>query len=140
MGQVHATCVAIEGGGVLIRGESGIGKSDLALRLIDHGGQLVADDRVELNTKDGHVIASVPTKLAGKLEVRGLGIIDVDCVGESRVDLVVDLTIADELERHPDICHAVIVGVEICCIALNPSEASAAAKVRIAMRRLQKGI
>ena len=72
--QVHGTCIAIDGAGVLLRGPSGCGKSDLALRLIDGGAVLVADDRVSLEARAGDLVASAPDALAGLLEVRGVGI------------------------------------------------------------------
>jgi HPr kinase/phosphorylase len=72
---VHGTCVALKGRGVLLLGDSGAGKSDLALRLIHDGARLVADDRVVLTMKQGKLIASAPTSIAGLIEVRGLGIV-----------------------------------------------------------------
>ena len=72
---IHASCVAIGGKGVLILGDSGAGKSDLALRLIDDGAKLVADDRTELYAARGTLCARAPKSIAGLIEVRGLGII-----------------------------------------------------------------
>lgn len=74
METVHATTIAIDGAGVLLRGPSASGKSDLALRLIDDGARLVADDRTVLALRDGIVEASAPPSIRGKIEVRGLGI------------------------------------------------------------------
>ncbi|MHA1114324.1 MAG: HPr kinase/phosphorylase, partial [Alphaproteobacteria bacterium] len=74
---VHATCVSLWGAGILLRGPSGSGKSDLALRLIDGGAVLVADDQVSLELRDGGLFASPPAATAGKLEVRGVGIVTV---------------------------------------------------------------
>lgn len=70
---VHASCVAIGGRGVLLVGPSGSGKSDLALRLIDGGAELVADDRVALRLADGRPVADAPPALAGLLEIREIG-------------------------------------------------------------------
>ncbi len=75
---VHATAVAIEGEAVLLRGPSGSGKSDLALRLIDGGAQLVADDQTLLRRAGGRVLASAPPAIAGLLEVRGVGVVRVE--------------------------------------------------------------
>jgi HPr Serine kinase C-terminal domain len=72
---VHGTVVAIDGGGVLLRGPSGRGKSDLALRLIDAGARLVADDQVLLQRSGMQVLARAPAVLAGLLEIRGVGIV-----------------------------------------------------------------
>ncbi|MDE0940637.1 MAG: HPr kinase/phosphatase C-terminal domain-containing protein, partial [Pirellulales bacterium] len=74
---VHATCVAIGEVGVLLRGPSGSGKSDLALRLIEGGAKLVADDQVVLSEVAGSLLASAPAALRGKIEVRGCGILDI---------------------------------------------------------------
>lgn len=140
MEQVHATCVVVDGGGVLIRGLSGAGKSDLALRLIDEGGRLVADDRVDLSRRDEFLMASVPPQIAGRLEVRGLGIIDVDWLPESRINLVIDLTPTDEVERYPDVRQVTLEGVTLRCVSLSPFDVSATAKVRMAVRRAQNEV
>src|SRR3546814_17418763 len=75
--RVHATCIAIDGRGILLRGPSGSGKSDLALRLIDGGALLVADDQVILTEADGELTASAPATTAGRMEVRGIGVVDM---------------------------------------------------------------
>ena len=70
---VHATAIAIDGKGVLLRGPSGSGKSDLALRLSEAGGVLIGDDRIALSVRDDFVVARVPETIAGKLENCGVG-------------------------------------------------------------------
>ena len=88
---VHASCVSINEIGILLRGPSGSGKSDLTLRLIGDGAMLVADDQVQLTDVSGSLMAKAPEMLAGKLEVRGCGILafpKLECV---TVRLVVDL-------------------------------------------------
>ncbi|MEC8584968.1 MAG: HPr kinase/phosphatase C-terminal domain-containing protein, partial [Pseudomonadota bacterium] len=75
MERVHGTCVAIDGAGVLLRGPSGGGKSDLALRLIDGGATLVGDDQLELSRVQDRVVARAPGPLQGQLEIRGIGIV-----------------------------------------------------------------
>jgi HPr kinase/phosphorylase len=91
--QIHGSCAAREGHGVLLLGPSGSGKSDLLLRLLHHGWALVADDRVEL--QDG--MASAPPSLAGLLEVRGLGIVQLPYVTAARVALAVELGLGARL-------------------------------------------
>ncbi|MEC8175423.1 MAG: HPr kinase/phosphatase C-terminal domain-containing protein, partial [Pseudomonadota bacterium] len=98
---VHATAIAIDGKGVLLRGPSGSGKSDLALRLLEAGGVLVGDDRVALSVRDDFVVARVPETIAGKLEIRGLGIVQLPYQAETRVTLVADLVERGEVERLP---------------------------------------
>ena len=130
----HATCIAIEGEAVLLRGPSGSGKSDLALRLIDAGATLVADDQVQLRRGDGRLIASPPAALAGLLEVRGIGILRLHHLAEAPVRLVADLVAGDDVERMPEVEAVEIAGVELPRIHLAPFEASAAAKLRLAAR------
>jgi len=134
--QIHATCIAIDGKGVLLRGPSGVGKSDLALRLIDGGGDLVADDRVDLDAAGGQLIASAPDNLKGFLEVRGLGIMRQEAYAETPVMLVVDLVAAGDVERMPEPEHTELQGIEIRLIRLDPLQISTPAKIRMALRQL----
>ncbi len=135
METIHASCVALGGHGVLIRGPSGAGKSDLALRLIDEGAHLVADDRVTLAPTDGVVVASAPSCLAGLLEVRGLGIFRIGHQASVPLRLVADLSSASEIERMPDAGSASteIVGLPLPRAFIAPFEASAVAKLRLAL-------
>jgi HPr kinase/phosphorylase len=132
--QVHGSCVAIDGRAVLLRGPSGRGKSDLALRLIDGGARLVADDRVDLRAVRGVLNASAPAPIAGRLEVRGIGILEVPCAPTAPLGLVVDLVERDEIERLPEPRAESFLGVDVPLIRLVAREASAAAKVRLAVR------
>ncbi len=131
---VHGTAVAIEGDAVLLRGPPGAGKSDLALRLIDTGARLVADDQVELRREAGAVLARAPAAIAGLIEARGVGILRVDPVAEAPLVLIVDLVPSGEVERLPDDRTEDMLGLAIPVIALSPFEASAAAKLRYARR------
>ncbi|MHB1204021.1 MAG: HPr kinase/phosphorylase [Rhodospirillaceae bacterium] len=139
---IHASVVAVGGLGVLIRGPSGAGKSDLALRLIDAGGVLVADDYCEaeaLNDAAGsRLVVRPPPAIAGKLEVRGFGIVDVPHLPSATISLIVDLVPEAEIERLPDPGMGgavdVIDGIRILRLRLDPTHASAAAKVRLALR------
>lgn len=132
--QVHATCVAIDDCGVILRGPSGSGKSDLALRLMDQGAQLVADDRVDLNVVDGTLRASAPEELKGLLEVRGVGILRVDVQEFAIPYLVVDLVESSDVERLPEKSTMELEGKLIRYIRLNAFEASTPAKIRLALR------
>ncbi len=135
-GLVHATCVVVEGVGLLLRGPSGAGKSDLALRLIDAGGILVADDQTALQVRDGRLVARPPDTLAGRLEVRGLAILDLAHSAEADIGLVVDLTPGQEPERLPAAAETEILGLRLPFLELDPFGASAAAKLRLAARSL----
>lgn len=130
---IHATCVAMKGRGILLRGPSGAGKSDLALRLIDAGARLVADDQVSLVERKGRVLASAPAALAGRLEVRGIGIVTLDAAAEAPVALLADLVTPDRIERLPEPATEVFLDVPVPRISLAPFEASAIAKLHLAL-------
>lgn len=129
---LHASCVAIHGRAVLIEGRSGTGKSDLALRLIDRGGVLVSDDYTVLTRRDGMLSAAPPTNIAGKMEVRGLGLIEVDHVRDVPVGLVV---VADnDPVRMPDAeASRAIAGIVLPELRLSLLEPSAPIKVERAL-------
>jgi len=130
---VHATAIAIGGRAVLLRGASGSGKSDLALRLIDAGARLVADDQCKLYRRGDGVIVRAPATIAGLLEVRGIGLFRFDALTEAPVALIVDLVPPDAVERLPARQTATILGVVLPLIAVTPFAASAAAKLRLAL-------
>lgn len=87
----QATCVAIAGRAVLIEGPPGVGKSSLALALIDRGAVLVGDDGVTLERGGARLLASPVRETAGLLEVRGLGLITMPVVAAVPVALVIEL-------------------------------------------------
>lgn len=132
---VHATSVAIGGVAILIRGEPGAGKSDLALRLMDSGADLISDDYTNLIRRGQTLMASPPPRIAGRIEVRGLGIEEVPYISGVKVGLLVDLKPGESPERMPEAMQEEIEGVKISCITVNPFEASSTAKVRLAARR-----
>ena len=138
--QVHGTCLDLGGAGVLLLGPSGAGKSDLALRLIDGGGadgpRLVADDRVDLALRDGRIWARGPEALKGLLEVRGVGIMPMKHTAEVPLALVCDLVAPPLVDRLPEERATDILGLNIPFIRLAPFEASAPAKIRLALRRM----
>lgn len=131
---VHATCVAVDGRGVLITGASGTGKSDLALRLIDQGATLVADDRVALSLSGNRLIATAPDPLRGRLEVRGMGIVTLDHLASIRLMLAIRLQPAAETERLPGAMQWGWQGRSLPLIAVDPALPSAVARVRLAVR------
>jgi serine kinase of HPr protein (carbohydrate metabolism regulator) len=133
---IHATAVAIGDRAVLLRGASGSGKSDLALRLIDAGARLVADDQSELWRNGDTLFARAPAAIAGLIEVRGIGIVRIAAPAEAPVVLVADLIAPEAVERLPERRTTAILGLALPLIAVAPFEASAAAKLRLALRVL----
>jgi serine kinase of HPr protein (carbohydrate metabolism regulator) len=129
---VHTSCVAVAGRAVLIGGESGRGKSDLALRLIDRGAQLVSDDYTIIRRTGGRLLASPPETIAGKMELRGVGIVEFPPARDVPVALFVDLDReADRLHEPGETCR--VAGLEIPVIALGALEPSAPIKVEAAL-------
>jgi HPr kinase/phosphorylase len=134
--RVYGTSVSVGGEGILLRGRSGAGKSDLALRLIDEGAKLVADDQTELHRAGATVELSAPATLVGLIEVRGLGIVRVPHVARAPLRLVVDLEPEDAVARMPEPRLCTFEGLEFPLLALYPFAASAAAKLRLALKSL----
>jgi adenylylsulfate kinase-like enzyme len=126
---LHATCVAINGRGVLILGPSGAGKSDLALRLIDRGATLVSDDGVEVRTEAGRVIARAPATIAGRMEIRDLGIVETPVLQDVAIALCLSLSAARDRMPPDPLPTLAVAGMEVPMLALDPFEASAPIKV-----------
>ena len=132
---LHASTVASAGRAVLISGPSGSGKSDLALRLLDRGFTLVSDDRTIIRKEGERLIASAPETIKGKLEVRGVGIVDVETVADVPIALVVELTC--DIQRMPDDSRErLILGAGIPLVNVDAMTASAPSKVAMALDRL----
>lgn len=148
---VHASCVSIDGAGILLIGPPGAGKSDLVLRLLDQPGagtsghvrsaQLVADDQVAIRRDGDDLVGSAPAPLAGKLEVRGLGIVAVPAVPEARLALAVQLVAASQIERMPEHGenHHDLLGRRLPLILIDPEKPSAPARIRAALDQSEAG-
>jgi serine kinase of HPr protein (carbohydrate metabolism regulator) len=128
---VHASCVAIGGRGVLLAGRSGAGKSDLALRLIDRGAALVSDDYTELRGVGDQLLAQAPPAIAGRIEVRGVGIIDMPAASPVPICLYADLDRAPE--RLPEAATIRLAGLDIPLVPLAALEPSAPLKLEYAL-------
>jgi serine kinase of HPr protein (carbohydrate metabolism regulator) len=132
---LHASCVALDGRAVLITGISGSGKSDLSLRLLDRGFTLVSDDQTIVKKVGAKLIASAPATIAGKLEIRGVGIVEMETVKDVPVALIVELT--SDIQRLPDDSpERPVLGVKVPLISVDAMTASAASKVALALDRL----
>ena len=133
--RLHATCVAIDAAGVLLLGPSGSGKSDLALRLIDGGAKLVADDQVALEVRDGRLMASAPSRLPPLLELRGVGLVPMERAALVPLAAAFELRPHAGLERLPDPKVWGHGGVAVPLYWVDPAMPSAAARVRLLARR-----
>lgn len=140
---IHASCVALGTQGVLLIGPSGAGKSDLALRLIEGGAKLVADDRTLLFTRSGALHAKAPASIKGLLEIRGVGIVKLPVRASIRIALVVRLgregvrLPAPQLYRLP-------AGLQLASpppqISADARFASTPAKIRLALAAFSRDL
>ena len=134
-GTIHASTVAADGRAVLITGPSGSGKSDLALRLLDRGFTLVSDDQTIVRRDGNRLVASAPPNIAGKLEIRGIGIVEMEHLSDVPVALIVELT--SVIERLPDDSREQpMLGVLLPVVSVDAMTASAASKVALALDRM----
>ena len=133
---LHATCVALNDAGILIRGPAGSGKSDLALCLIDEGAVLIADDYCTVISEDGQLVAHTPEAIAGQIEIRGYGIVRVPYKSSIRLKLLVDLVKQAEIERHPETAYCQLYDLPLRHIELDPTRPSTTAKVRLALKQI----
>lgn len=133
---VRGSCVAIGEAGVLLRGDSGCGKSDLALRLIDGGAMLVSDDYVAVRAEGERIVAAPPEPIRGLIELRGVGLLRVPYCENVALALVLDLLPSFRVSRHPERKTTQISGVSLPLFAIAPLEASAPAKVRMLLNAL----
>jgi len=138
---VHASCVALAGKGVLLLGDSGSGKSDLALRLIHEGGQLVADDRTVLSLAKGGIAAAAPTTIKGLIEMRGVGIIRLPARAAM---LALAVQLGREGPRLPPreswTPRGLAGAPALPLIRLDGHHASDPAKISLALRAFAKGL
>jgi serine kinase of HPr protein (carbohydrate metabolism regulator) len=132
---IHASCVAIGDRAVLISGASGSGKSDLALRLIDRGAMLVSDDYTALTLKNSQLTASAPASIKGKIEVRGIGVIDCAARDDVAVVMIIDLDAVPQRMPAAGLT-TMILGIALPCFALLGHEPSAPIKVERALALL----
>ena len=132
---LHASTVALDGRAVLISGPSGSGKSDLALQLLDRGFILVSDDQTIVRRDNGRLLAAAPPNIRGKLEIRGIGIVDMETADDLPIALFVELT--SEIQRLPDDSRErLVLDLAIPLISVDAMTASAPAKVALALDRL----
>lgn len=139
--RVHGNAVKINDKGILLTGPSGSGKSDLSLRLIDGGGCLISDDYTEIKAQGGQAILSPPAEIAGRLEIRGIGLMKLSYCRDIPLHLVFELTDRRDIERMPEDRSITFDGVTVPVRKLDPFTASAEAIVRFlaAMDKIRTG-
>jgi HPr kinase/phosphorylase len=130
---LHATCVELNATGIVLLGPSGSGKSDLALRLIDRGARLVADDQLTVERQGDRLLGRPAEALAGLLEVRGYGIVKLPWRAPCPLGLAVGLDSVGPLPRLPEPESYDLLGVRLPYLRLDPRAASACAKIRLAL-------
>ena len=120
---------------MLIEGRSGRGKSDLALRLIDRGARLVSDDYTVLIRERDRLLAQPPATIAGRIEVRGIGIVEMPHA--ERVPVALAICLVEQVERMPEEKKVrTIAGITIPMIELDAHEPSAPIKASLALARV----
>lgn len=126
----HGTSLVFNKRGILLRGKSGSGKSDLALRLIHEGATLIADDQTDIVANGSELIAACPAPLEGKLEVRGIGIIDVPFIKQHPLHIIIDLVSWKNIERFPEKKVEQLEDVDCFFYELDPFELSIFPKIK----------
>ncbi|NJM50393.1 MAG: aldolase [Sphingomonadales bacterium] len=131
----HASAVAMGGSGVIITGPSGSGKSDLVLRLIDRGAKLISDDYIHLKADPAGPIITAPANIAGKLEIRGLGIVNMPFQDGVTARLLVRM--ASDAERFPGPLPLIeFAGFALPTLAIDPFHQSSPIKIEWAIKTL----
>lgn len=134
--RVHSSAIVLEDNGILIIGDSGSGKSDLALRLIDSGATLISDDVTICEKKKNLIYLSAPSETKGLLEVREVGIITVPFVEGIILRMIVKLEDGG-LERIPKKNNYKIFGQKIPMLTINGKNSSSVVKVKVKLNEIQ---
>ena len=137
--RIHSTSVVIDDNGVLILGDSGSGKSDLALRLIDNGATLISDDISICRKSSDNIYLYCPPEIKGLLEVREIGIITVPFVERIKLRLVVNLK-SNNNERFPKDSFFRILGIKVPIINIEGKNSSAVAKIKVKLNEIRETI
>lgn len=128
------TCVAIKGRGLLIEGAPGVGKSSLALALIDRGAMLVGDDGVTMTAEDGRLVAGPAPATAGLLEVRNVGLVPMPFLDRTEIALVIALD--REAPRFIDCAEQRdVLGLTLPMVRLWPDSPVLALRAELALER-----
>ena len=132
--RVHSTSVVIEDAGVMITGKSGLGKSDLALRLIDSGATLISDDITICEKIGKSIFLFPPNDTKGLLEVREIGIMTVPYIENIKLSLFVEL-VETEIERLPQKSFKKLLNIKINKIKIQGKNSSSVAKIKLKINK-----
>ncbi len=135
---VHATTVSLDGKGVLIRGASGSGKTSLALSLMEKGAQLVADDYTHLEASGGRVMATAPSNIKGKIEVRGFGLITTAYVDHAAIALIIDIVPHADVPRMPDEASDMLCSITTPRLFLGVHDVAASGKIHAVLKSMEE--
>jgi HPr kinase/phosphorylase len=138
--RLHATCVSLGGAGVLLLGVPGSGKSSLALRMIERGWDLVADDQVVMAATTEGLLAQAPHELSGMLEIRGLGVFQGLACRPTHLALAARLRPASTIARLPEPSRWRALGLDVPEFALDAGDVAAPEKLAWALRAVQGGL
>lgn len=128
--RIHGTSVVLGENGLLITGESGSGKSDLALRLIDSGATLISDDLTICMKKETSIHLFSMEKICGLIEIRGIGLMKVPYIENIKLSMIIQL-VDKEIDRLPKIRKKKLLGLNFPLIKIFSKEASAVAKIKL---------
>ena len=136
--KIHGTSVSIDGDGVIFRGPPGSGKSDLALRMINFGAQLISDDQVCLTRRNDNIFMSSPSTIRKSMEVRGIGIVNTIAQKEAPLILVLNMLPNNAANRMPIWQLCTFLDIKVPAVEFAPFEISAHLKVKLAINLARK--
>lgn len=131
-----AACVALNGRAVLIESRDTQARAELALRLVDRGGSLIAGEHTICQRQDGQLIACAPTKDRGRIEVAGLGIVELPSQERAQVDLLI--VILDTPTLFPQETTRRLAGIPVRVVTLAALDPAAPAKIAVALGQLHR--
>lgn len=140
MSVVHASAVFLDGQGVLLMGDSGSGKSTVALNLIEtYGAALIGDDRIALSVEGTALLAQPHENLRGLIELRGLGLLRLPFCAKGEIRLAVDLTTGEKIPRLAPAAHFTHDGVARPRVRLDGHDPNTPLKIKWALAALADG-
>lgn len=131
-----AACVVLGGRAVLIEARDAAARSDLALRLVDRGGSLVAGDQTVCQRQSGQLIACAPSGSGGRIEVPGMGIVQLP--HEERAPVSLLIVLVDTPPHFPEEAKRRLAGIDVPVLTLGAAELAATIKVELALGQFRR--